>query len=149
MGWCIGAPEGSQIWPARIYAMSNSIAARGRKWILAPFYLGQLVTAAKSFEANPFLGSARLNALGLHKWRVATAYRMAERRRAKLAKFVAPEDRAAFERDGFVVKRNFLPQPVFDELLTQIKQHRCTVEERAWGETINRKIIVDSAMTAK
>jgi hypothetical protein len=118
-------------------------------WALAPYHFARVFTAAKSFEANPVIGSARLNAMGLHVKRVELAYGLAAKRRAALARFVSDEDRAAFERDGFVVKRNFLPQPVFDALVSQIKQHRCTVEERAWGETINRKIVVDSELTSK
>jgi hypothetical protein len=114
-----------------------------------PYFFGQLFTAAKSFEANPLIGSARLNALGLHKTRAALAYRLAEARRAKLSKFISDEDRRAYEQDGFVVRRNFLPRSVFEQLLAQIKQHRCTSEERLWGDTINRKIIVDGTTTSK
>jgi len=114
-----------------------------------PLYFGQLFTGAKSFEANPLIGSARLNEMGLHKTRVTWAYKLAEARRAKLAKLVSEEDRRAYARDGFVVKRDFLPKPEFDELLAQIKQHRGASEERVWGETLNRKIIVDKDITAK
>jgi hypothetical protein len=95
------------------------------------------------------MGSARLNGLGLHKARVAAAYKLAQARRAKLSKFITAEDRRAFERDGFVVRRDFLPKPVFEQLLAGIKAYRGKLEERQWGETINRKIIVDKAMTSK
>ncbi len=61
--------------------MSN-LAAGGRQWVLMPWYLGQLLTAAKSFEANPLLGSPRLNELGLHRKRVILADRLAQRRAA-------------------------------------------------------------------
>ncbi len=128
---------------------SPSLAARGAKWALMPLYFSQLFTAAKSFEANPLIGSAKLNALGLHKTRVAVAYRRAAARRAKLANLVSAEDRAAFECDGFVVKRNFLPDAEFEQLIAQIKAHRCTLEERMWGETVNRKITVDATTVKK
>jgi hypothetical protein len=126
-----------------------TVASRGRQWILMPYFFGQLFTAAKSFEANPLIGSARLNARGLHKTRVVAANRLAEARRSKLSKFISDEDRKAYERDGFVVRRNFLPKSVFEQLLAQIKEHRCTSEERLWGDTINRKTIVDSATTSR
>jgi hypothetical protein len=128
---------------------SAALASRGLKWMLFPYYFGQLFTAAKSFEANPLIGSARLNALGLHKARVAFAYERAQARRAKLARLVSAEDREAFERDGFVVKRDFLPRAEFEALLAQLKQHRGPSEERIWGETVNRKFIVDRETTAK
>ena len=128
--------------------MSN-LAAGGRQWVLMPWYLGQLMTAAKSFEANPVLGSPRLNELGLHRKRVILADRLAQKRRARLADSVSEDYRRAYERDGFVVRRNFLPQNIFDQLLAEIKQHRCVYEDRSWGETINRRHIVDAALTAK
>ena len=126
-----------------------TFASRGLQCILFPYFFCKLFTAAKSFEANPLIGSARLNALGLHKTRVAVAHRLAERRRAKLSKFISDEDREAFERDGFVVRRNFLPKSIFEQLVAQIKEHRCTSEERLWGDTINRKIVVDTVATSK
>ena len=126
-----------------------AFASRGRQWILMPYFFGRLFTAAKSFEANPLIGSAELNARGLHKTRVAVANKLAEARRAKLSKFISDEDRKAYERDGFVVRRNFLPKSVFEELLAQIKEHRCTSEERLWGDTINRRITVDNPTTSK
>ena len=138
-------------WSSRDLIMPNlaTVASRGRQWILMPYFFGQLFTAAKSFEANPLIGSARLNARGLHKTRVAAAYRLAKARRAKLSELISDEDRQAYERDGFVVRRNFLPKSVFEQLLAQTKAHRCTSEERLWGDTINRKIIVDSATASK
>ena len=126
-----------------------TFASRGMQLFLTPYFFSQLFSAAKSFEANPLIGSARLNALGLHKTRVAVAYRRAQARRAKLSKFISAEDRKAFERDGFVVRRNFLPKTVFEQLVAEIKEHRCRSEERLWGETINRKILVDTAATSK
>ena len=87
--------------------------------------------------------------MGLHKARVTLAYKRAEARRAKLAEFVSAEDRQDYERDGFIVRRNFLPDAVFQQLLEQTKGYRGASEERAWGETINRKIIVDAATVAE
>ena len=41
-----------------------SFVSRGRQWILMPYYFGQIFTAAKSFEANPVIGSARTQCSG-------------------------------------------------------------------------------------
>jgi hypothetical protein len=127
----------------------TTFASGGLQCILFPYFFCKIFTAAKSFEANPLIGSARLNALGLHRTRVAVAHRLAERRRAKLSKFVSDEDREAFEREGFMVRRNFLPKSIFEQLVAQIKEHRCTSEERLWGDTINRKIVVDTVAMSK
>ena len=124
-------------------------AARGLQWILAPYFFGKLFTASKSFEANPLIGSERLNALGLHKTRVSAADKLAQSRRAKLAGLVSAEDRAAFDRDGFVVRKDFLPKAAFEQLVAEIKAHRTQSEERMSGDTIYRQIVVDTATTSK
>src|SRR5690242_21856582 len=77
-------------------------------WLLAPIHAAALATGAKSFRDNPIIGSPRLNRAGLHVARVRLARKLAERRRARLAALIAPEDRIAFERDGFILKQNFL-----------------------------------------
>jgi hypothetical protein len=131
--------------------MRNSTVAAfpAWKWALLPLYLGQLLTAAKSFEKNPLIGSADLNARGLHEARVKLAYSRAEARRAKLASGVSAEDREAYARDGFVIKRDFLPRPLFERLVAETRARRGRTEERLWGDTINRKVIVDSRTTAE
>src|SRR5579875_3303487 len=91
---------------------------------LAPLWAVQLFSAAKSFERNPLLGSRRLNEWGLHTARVRLAYRLAMRRRRRLADLVSAEDRAAFLRDGFVVRQNFLPRPDFAALVAEVKAYR-------------------------
>ena len=75
--------------------------------------------AEKSFAANPIIGSPRLNRLGLHRRRVATAAAMAARRRRAMAEGVPAEDREAFDRDGFVIKRDYLPADIFARPLVQ------------------------------
>ncbi len=53
-------------WSSRDLIMPNlaTVASRGRQWILMPYFFGQLFTAAKSFEANPLIGSARTQCAG-------------------------------------------------------------------------------------
>jgi Phytanoyl-CoA dioxygenase (PhyH) len=107
---------------------------------LVPLWTAQLATAAKSFERNGVIGSRLLNERGLHAHRVALAYRVAEARRRHLASLVLPDDRAAFERDGFVVRRDFLPPDAFAALTGQLKSYRGPLREIAEGDTIMRKI---------
>jgi hypothetical protein len=110
--------------------------------VLSPYYLCQLFTGAKSFENNPIIGSDRLNARGLHALRVKWAYRLAVARRRRLASLVSIEAREAFERDGFVVRRNFLPDADFAALVAQVKACRCEAQEIKQGATVNRKFAV-------
>ena len=59
------------------------------------------------------IGSPALNRLGLHAARIKLAHDLAWSRRRRLAHLVDAEDRAAFDRDGFVAKRNFLDAETF------------------------------------
>ena len=88
---------------------------------MAPLWAAQLATGTKSFERNPVIGSRWLNERGLHTARVRLAGRIAEMRRRRLASLVSEADRAGFERDGFVIRPNFLPDAEFAELLRQVK----------------------------
>ena len=84
-----------------------------------PFWTLALATGAKSFRDNKVIGSPALNRMGLHVGRIRLAHDLAWRRRRRLAGLVSPEDRAAFDRDGFVAKRNFLDPETFARLKEQ------------------------------
>jgi hypothetical protein len=114
--------------------------------LLAPWWAAQLLTGAKSFLDNPLIGSDRLNRRGLHVGRIRLARRMAERRRERLAAAVDPADLAAFERDGFVVKRDFLPAASFAALRSQLLAWRGAAREMIQGDTITRRYAVDPEM---
>src|SRR5947207_9128159 len=110
---------------------------------MVPLWTAQLLTGTKSFERNRVIGSHWLNERGLHAGRVSVAHRIAAMRRRRLSGLVAAADRHAFERDGFVVRPNFLPTAEFAELLRQVKTYRGPLREIAEGDTIMRKIALD------
>lgn len=116
---------------------------KAARYLLAPWWLVQLGTGAKAFSDNPLIGSKALNARGLHAARVKLAHRMAEIRRRRLAHLVEPADRAAFERDGFVVLENFLPSERFAELKEQVFQYQAPAREMVQGDAITRRIALD------
>jgi hypothetical protein len=109
----------------------------------APVWTAQLLTGTKSFERNRVIGSRWLNEQGLHAARVGLAHRIAAMRRRRLARLVTDKDRAAFERDGFVIRPNFLPESEFAELLRQVKAYRGPLREIGEGDTILRKVALD------
>lgn len=111
--------------------------------LLAPLWAAQLLTGAKSFLDNPLIGSDRLNRRGLHAGRVKLAYDLAARRRAKLGRALDPADRAAFERDGFVLKRDFLPPDIFETLRDELLGWAGPAREMVQGDTITRRYAVD------
>ncbi|MGP8032889.1 MAG: phytanoyl-CoA dioxygenase family protein [Steroidobacteraceae bacterium] len=116
-----------------------------RSVLLGPLWTTQLLTSAKSFTDNPLIGSRWLNARGLHLWRLRTAEALAAMRRRRLAALIPAEDRAAFDRDGFIVKPQFLPQPQFAALLEQVRKYRGAAREQLQGDAVTRRIACDHA----
>jgi len=107
---------------------------------MVPLWTAQLLTGSKSFERNALIGSRRLNEYGLHAARVSLAHRIAERRRDRLAGLVSATERQEFARDGFVMRRDFLPAADFAALSEQIKAYRGPLREITEGDTLMRKI---------
>jgi hypothetical protein len=120
-----------------------------RRLAMTPLWVAQLATGTKSFERNPVIGSRRLNEWGLHAARVSLAHGLATARRRKLAGLVSQADREAFDRDGFVVRSNFLPAEQFTALLAQVKAYRGPLREISEGDTVVRKIALDKAGLAQ
>jgi len=116
-----------------------------RKWWRAPLWTVQLATGAKSFADNPILGSADLNRRGLHVARLKTAHALARRRRARLAHLVPEDLREEFDRNGFVVVRNFLPDEDFGALKS-ILHTELPSRVHQQGDTITRRVTVGPAM---
>lgn len=106
----------------------------------------QLPTAAKAFEEHSLLGSGLLNRWGLHALRVRLAYQMNQRRRARLSTVLSAADRASFERNGFVLHRDFLPEAAFAALRAQVTEYTTSAQERTEGSTVLRKIPVDDGV---
>jgi hypothetical protein len=120
-----------------------------RRAALTPLWIAQLLTGTKSFERNLVIGSRRLNEWGLHAARVALAHRLASARRRKLAGLISAQDRIAFDRDGFVVRPEFLPSEQFAALAAQVKAYRGPLREISEGDTIMRKIALDRRALAE
>jgi hypothetical protein len=123
-------------------------ARRLIRWWRSPFWVLALATGAKSFADNPVLGSERLNRRGLHIARLKLAHRFAWARRRRLAGAVPGEWRAQFDRDGFVVVPNFLPDADFDAVRSQLSAGTFDTREQQQGDTITRRIAVGPDLLA-
>jgi hypothetical protein len=113
------------------------------RFLLFPLWLLQLATGAKSFLDNPIIGSERLNRRGLHVARLRLAHALTAMRRRRLAKRVAEKDLEDFERDGLVVKHDFLPADAFKALAAEVRAYRGPGRETVQGDTITRRIALD------
>ncbi|AXS41317.1 phytanoyl-CoA dioxygenase family protein [Breoghania sp. L-A4] len=115
--------------------------------VKAPIWLAELATGAKSFVGNPIIGSPRLNRLGLHEKRVMLAQRMADVRRRQMRHLVDAEDAEAFARDGYVVRRNALPDDAFARLRDEVEGNEFSAQEMVQGQTVTRFCPITRAMT--
>ena len=112
--------------------------------IKIPYWTMALASGAKSFRDNKIIGSPTLNRMGLHATRIKLAHDMAWSRRRRLAHLVDPVDREAFNRDGFVAKRNFLDAESFARLKQQALGHLGPAREMLQGDTITRRMAIDA-----
>jgi hypothetical protein len=114
-----------------------------RQAFLMPFWMAQVFSQEKFFARNPVIGNRWLNEHGLHTARVAAAYRLSQTRRRRLARLIPEDDRRRLDRDGFVIKREFLPADIFEALAAQTRALRAPAREMAEGDTITRHIALD------
>jgi hypothetical protein len=127
-----------------------SILRRGaRNLLFLPVWAIQLLTGAKSFADNPIIGSPVLNRRGLHARRLLIAHRLAAMRRRSLSARVSAQDRDAFDRDGMLVKPDFLPADWFLELVAEVKAYRGPAREMLQGDTVTRRIALDPKTLAR
>jgi hypothetical protein len=136
----------ASLWkPAAPTNASNSVQPqRALPWLFAPFHAAALFTAAKSFRDNPILGHPRLNEAGLHVARVHAADAVSQWRRRRLLHLVEAADAADFERDGYVLKRNFLSDDLFRRLSDGIMTLQAPARVMLQGDAITRRIPLDA-----
>jgi hypothetical protein len=119
-----------------------------RSVVLAPLWIAQIGTKAKSFRDNPILGSSVLNAWGLHVARRGLADSMSRHRRVKLAKALMPDERARFDELGYFLRHNALEAGHFAALRREIGESRMPAREMRQGSTVTRRIGLDDAWLA-
>ena len=107
-----------------------------------------LATGAKSFRDNRVIGSPALNRLGLHVRRTKLAHEIAWRRRRRLEHLVSAEDRIAFTRDGFVLKRDYLGSDEFARLKRAVLALEAPAREMVQGDTIAPEVSDETSIVA-
>jgi hypothetical protein len=103
-----------------------------------------LFTGAKSFAGNPLIGSSRLNAWGLHARRLKLAQAMAWGRRRSLRSRTPAGDAAAFDRDGYIHRPDFLPAVTFERLRSDVLATSGPARAMVQGATTVRRLALDS-----
>ena len=113
-----------------------------KKAVKFPVYLGQVFTGAKSFSANPIIGSRVLNIIGLHVARTVLAAAVTRFRMICLSHFATAEQRQAFQRDGFVLIKDFVPEAQFQSLNSEIRALKGEVRECVQGDTLTHRMLL-------
>lgn len=108
--------------------------------VLSPLYTLQIFSTAKSFRKNPILGNERLNRRGLHIWRVKLAAKIAASRRRKLQHLVPEEERNFFAENGYIERRNLLPEAAFRKLVAEIDALEAPALEMKEGTAVTRRM---------
>ncbi|HUA54331.1 MAG TPA: hypothetical protein VMB81_19300 [Candidatus Sulfotelmatobacter sp.] len=139
----VSAPRLAPNPPPRL-AKRAGAKVRPWRWLFAPVYLFTIASSAKSFRDNPVIGSPTLNRWGLHVLRRRVAAWLGALRRRQLAPLISAEDRAAFERDGFIIKRDFLDDASFRALRAEIFGLETRAREAVIGDTLTRLIPLDA-----
>ncbi len=130
--------------PAALDGDPSVVKSSRRRWLLAPLHALAVATKAKSFRDNVVLGSPTLNRWGLHIARRRIAYRLGLARRNRLRGLISAADRVTFERDGFLIKRDFLNPETFRAVREEVMNLRGEAREFASGDTLTRLIPLDA-----
>ena len=93
---------------------------------------------AKSFESHSIVGNKTFNELGLHRFRVEYASKRAQKRRQKLAKVLTSDEVEQFQKNGFILKENFLPEDEFVQLSKELLETPLETRETLQGDTVTR-----------
>jgi|GEM_PF-1041915 len=102
-----------------------------------------IFTTAKSFRRNPLIGSPTLNRFGLHIARLFLSHAIMNVRMRLFGLAAPAEDRRAFFRDGIVVKPDFLPPEMFEQVRREILNYDGRVREFVEGEAHTRRALFD------
>lgn len=110
-----------------------------------PVWFLALFTGAKSFCDNPIIGSAVLNQLGLHAWRVKLANLLAQYRRIFLKRFLSKQKQTEYKQNGFTLDYNFFDPAEFEAIKKEVFGSIWPLREMKQGGTITRRVFLNHA----
>lgn len=108
-----------------------------------PIWFFAIFTGAKSFRDNPFIGSALLNRLGLHVFRVRLASILAQYRRLFLKRTLSKHKQAEYIDNGFTLDFGFLDKDEFEAIKKEVFESNWLLREMKQGGTITRRVFLN------
>ncbi|RMB12344.1 phytanoyl-CoA dioxygenase family protein [Eilatimonas milleporae] len=112
-----------------------------------PLWIAGVLGQAKSFRANPVLGSPALNMLGLHVARLLLAHGVMGLRWAMLRPLMPAGQRRAFHRDGYVALPGFLSADEVAAIRAELPDLDGTPRQMVQGDTLTQRILLDRTAT--
>jgi len=105
-----------------------------------PFQALAIFSKEKSFVKNQVIGNYFLNRHGLHLKRLKLAAVMAGFRRRQLAKsrYLSAEQIESFNKNGYFLIRNFLPEEEFQQLKQEVLNNAFYSREMRQGQAVTR-----------
>jgi hypothetical protein len=114
-----------------------------KKILKLPFWTASLFGQDKSFKVNPILGDPNLNRAGLHTVRYLAAHVITQWRWLLMSPCATKEDRIAFHNDGFLLKKDYLPDAEFAKLNEEVRKAKGEVRECIQGDTLTHRVLLD------
>lgn len=114
-----------------------------RRWLLWPLALLSPLGLGHDFRGNPVIGSPLLNRMGLHVLRLLLARLLTAWRRLWLRGLLPGELRAAYHRDGFLLRESFLDPAEFAALRDDVMRTTGEVRECVQGDTLTHRLLLD------
>lgn len=114
-----------------------------------PFWTFELFTTAKSFSANPIIGSRVLNRLGLHVARIRLAHLMTTWRRLFMRWMLPADLRRQFDVQGYVAIENFLPAEEFAKLREEVLSFDGDLRRMVQGDTYTFQGLLDDETVSR
>lgn len=115
----------------------------------APLWFIELFTTAKSFTANPIIGSPWLNRLGLHVSRVRLAHLLTDWRTLFIGSRLPPELRRQYREQGYLRIENFLSPEEFIRLREEIIAFGGDLRRMDQGDTQTFQGLLDKKTLAE
>ena len=116
--------------------------------IKSPIWFIELFTTAKSFSANPIIGSRFLNRLGLHVMRIRLAQAMTSWRRLFMAWMLPADMRRQFHEQGYLKVENFLSPEEFAAVRAEVVAFDGELRRMDQGDTQTFQGLLDGPTLA-
>ncbi len=109
-----------------------------------PLYFVLLFTQAKSFKANPIIGSVILNVMGLHIIRLLIARGIFKFKLLLLMPLASKADRDFYAENGYLLKENILSEDDFESLRQDVLSFDGEVKRSFQGDSLVYRAFLDS-----